>query len=55
MQMFLYICEFLRIEPKDFFEEDVISPSTLNEAITTFKLLSPQQLELLIALAKEMK
>lgn len=55
MQMFLYICEFLGIEPKDFFEEDVTSPGTLNEAITTFRSLSPKQLELLIALAKEMK
>ncbi len=55
MQMFLYICEFLGIEPKDFFEEDVTSPGTLNEAMTTFKSLSPKQLELLIALAKEMK
>lgn len=55
MQMFLYICEFLGIEPKDFFEEDVTSPGTLNEAMTTFKSLSLKQLELLIALAKEMK
>ena len=55
MQMFLYICEFLSIEPKDFFDEDVTSPSALNEAMTTFKSLSPKQLELLIAFAKEMK
>ena len=55
MQMFLYICEFLGIEPKDFFEEDVTSPSTLNEAVATFRSLSPKQLEILIALAKEMK
>ena len=55
MQMFLYICEFLSIEPKDFFDEDVTSPSALNEAVATFKSLSPKQLELLIAFAKEMK
>ena len=55
MQMFLYICEFLGVEPKDFFGEDVISPSTLNEAIATLKSLSPKQLDLLTALAKEMK
>lgn len=55
MQMFLYICEFLKIEPKDFFEEDIASPGTLYEAAETFKSLSPKQLELLIALAKEMK
>lgn len=55
MQMFLYICDFLGIEPKDFFEESVASPGILNEAIATFKSLSPDQLELLITLAKEMK
>ena len=55
MQMFLYICEFLNVEPKDFFDEDVTSPSALNEAMATFKSLSPKQLELLIVFAKEMK
>lgn len=55
MQMFLYICEFLGIEPKDFFEEGVASPSTLNEAVAALKSLSPKQLELLTSLAKEMK
>ena len=55
MQMFLYICEYLGVEPKDFFAEDVTSPSTLNEAIEAFRSLSPKQLELLTALAKEMK
>lgn len=55
MQMFLYICEFLGIEPRDFFDEDVTSPRALNEAMATFKSLSPKQLELLIAFAKEMK
>lgn len=55
MQMFLYICEFLGIEPKDFFEENVISPATLNETVATLKSLSPKQLSLLTSLAKEMK
>lgn len=55
MQMFLYICEFLGVEPRDFFEEEVTSPDALNEAVTAFKSLSPKQLELMTALAKEMK
>lgn len=55
MQMFLYICEFLGVEPKDFFEENVMSPCTLNEAVVVFKSLTPKQLELLISLAQEMK
>ena len=55
MQMFLYICEYLGVEPKDFFDEDITDPSKLNEAVEAFKSLSPKQLDLLIALAKEIK
>ncbi len=55
MQMFLYICEFLGVEPKDFFDESVTSPNKLADAVEALKPLSPKQLELLTALAKEMK
>ena len=55
MQMFLYICEFLGVEPKEFFEDEVSSPGILNEALAAFRSLSPKQLELLTALAQEMK
>ena len=55
MQMFLYICEFLGVEPKDFFREDIENPGTLYDAVETFKSLSQKQLDLLISLAKEMK
>ena len=55
MQMFLYICEFLGVEPKEFFEDEVSSPGTLNEALAAFRSLSPKQLELLTALAQKMK
>lgn len=55
MQMFLYICEFLGVEPKDFFDENVTSPNKLNDAVAALKSLSPKQLELLTMLAKEMK
>ncbi len=55
MQMFLYICEFLGVEPKDFFDENVTSPNKLDDAVEVLKSLSPKQLELLTMLAKEMK
>lgn len=55
MQMFLYICEFLGISPSAFFEEDVTSPALLREVAAEFKSLTPKQLELLTALAKEMQ
>ena len=55
MEMFLYICDFLGVEPKDFFAQDTASPSLLYEAVEIFRTLTPKQLELMIAVAKEMK
>ena len=55
MQMFLYICEYLKIAPKDFFDEDISYPDALNQAIKVLKPLKKEQLEILISLAKEMK
>ena len=40
---FIYV--FLSVEPKDIFEENVLSPSTLNKAVATIKSLSPKYLE----------
>ena len=55
MQMFLYICEFLNITPKDFFTEDVANPSLMNEVVDLLKTLSPKQLEMIKDIATEMK
>ncbi len=55
MEMFLYICDFLGVEPEDFFARDTASPSLLYEAVEIFRTLTPKQLELMIAVAKEMK
>lgn len=54
MQMFLYICEFLEVEPKDFFDENNKSPNAVSEAIDILKLLPPSKIALLTAIAKEM-
>lgn len=55
MTVFLYICEYLEIEPKDFFDESITEPSIFYKAMDTFKGLKREQLELLIKVAKEMK
>ncbi|MCH5349840.1 MAG: helix-turn-helix transcriptional regulator [Oscillospiraceae bacterium] len=55
MQMFLYICEYLKIEPKDFFDEEIPSPDKLNEVINALKPLKRDQLDILLTLIKEMK
>ena len=54
MQMFLYICEYLDISPKDFFDDEINEPNAYNNAVDTFKSLSAKQLELFISLASEM-
>lgn len=46
-----YICEFLGIEPKDFFDMDTPAPSKANELYAIAKTLSDEQLEHLIAIA----
>ena len=54
IEMFLYICEFLGVEPKEFFDEETTSPTKLKEACEVLKTFTPKQLDLLISVAKEM-
>lgn len=55
MQMFLYICEFLEVEPGEFFDERVQCTGRLEEALRVMSRLSPRQLEMLVSIAREMK
>lgn len=55
MQVFLYICEYLGISPKEFFDEETVYPNILNEAIDALKTLKKEQIEKIISIAKEMK
>lgn len=50
-----YICEYLGITPKDFFDIDASSPSKANELYSIAKGLSNEQLDNLIALAKGLR
>ena len=52
---FFYICEYLGITPKDFFDTDTASPSKANELYAIAKGLSNEQLDNLIALAKGLR
>lgn len=45
MSGFFYICEFLKLTPKDFFDTDAKNPEKLNELITDLKKLDDKQLE----------
>ncbi len=45
MSAFFYICEYLHLTPKDFFDTDAKDPEKLNEVIQNLKRLDDTQLE----------
>lgn len=47
-----YICEYLNITPKDFFDLDAENPTRLNSVIQDLKRLNDQQLALIESLIK---
>lgn len=55
MTVFFYICDYLEISPKDFFDFSTPNPSKSQELFELAKGLSEHQLDLLIALAQELK
>lgn len=52
MQSFFYICEYLGISPKDFFDTDSQNPIKLTELINQMKNLNEMQLDILISVVK---
>lgn len=52
MQAFFYICEYLQVSPKDFFDEENPSPIKLNEIIEESKKLDDVQLDTVITVIK---
>ena len=55
MTVFFYICEYLGITPKEFFDTESKSPAKEKELLEAVKGLSPEQLDTLITLAKGLK
>ena len=52
MTNFFYICDYLNISPKDFFDTDSAAPEQLNSLITDLKKLDAKQLETISELIK---
>lgn len=52
MMTFFYICEYLEVKPKDFFDTKSTNPTKANELFEIAKSLSNEQLDNLISLAK---
>lgn len=55
MTGFFYICEYLGVHPSDFFNEDVDSPSLLNELKDELQHLNSRQLANLLAIVRDLK
>lgn len=52
MQSFFYICEYLGISPKDFFDTDSQNPIKLAKLTNQMKNLNEMQLDILISVVK---
>ncbi len=50
-----YICEYLGITPKDFFDVETENPTKAHELLAVAKGLNSEQLDHLIAIAKGLK
>lgn len=51
---FFYICDYLDISPKDFFDTELEEPSKINELIIQAKSLSADDLNMLIGIAERL-
>lgn len=52
MSGFFYICEYLQLSPKDFFDTDAKNPEKLNELIKDLKKLDDKQLDSIASIVK---
>ncbi|MCL1883392.1 MAG: helix-turn-helix domain-containing protein [Defluviitaleaceae bacterium] len=55
IQGFFLICEYLKIAPKDFFDEDIESPVRLNKLLEELKPLNDTALESLRVFVRELR
>ena len=55
MKLFFYICDYLGVTPKEFFDTETLNPTKANALLEASKGLSNEQLDNLIAIAKGLK
>ena len=53
MQVFFYLCEYLKITPQEFFDENVTHPLLLNETIHELQKMDAEQLNHILQIAKD--
>lgn len=47
-----YICEYLKISPKDFFDDGIANPEKLNNLIADLRTLNEEQLATIMSVVK---
>lgn len=52
MRLFFFICEYLEISPKDFFDTEITNPFLINEILNELKTLNDEQLNTVLAVSK---
>ena len=53
MNVFFYICDYIDIQPKDFFDISIESPTTTNELLAKMIKLNPKQQEHILFLVDD--
>ena len=55
MTAFFFICDYLNITPKEFFDTETSAPTKTHELMEAIKGLNVEQLDSLIAIAKNLR
>ena len=55
MKMFLYICEYFHITPKEFFDEEIENPVLIERLVEEGKKLDTDALESVLGVMKNME
>ena len=55
MKMFLYICEYFHITPKEFFDEEIENPVLIERLVEEGKKLDTDALESVLGVMKKME
>lgn len=53
MPGFIYICEYLGVTPKDFFNADSVAPQKAKELLSELEKLSPTQVEHILQIIQD--
>lgn len=53
MEVFFYICEYLKVDPGDFFNDDISYPKNLADLFQEARDLPLEQIKLLVQVARE--